>query len=113
MMRAARGYSLIEVLVAVLLFSLVATALAQTLVITGRARYASANWMRATQLAGERIEAVRAGIVADERPAVGIFRRETTVAPFAGHPGLTRIDVTVSWTDSEPKQFTLSTLVRR
>jgi prepilin-type N-terminal cleavage/methylation domain-containing protein len=109
----ARGYSLLEVLLATLLFSLVATAVAQTIVFTQHSRRVSANWLRATELATERIEQVRAGVLVDDDPENGIFRRETALSGFAGHPGLTRVDVSVSWRDGEKRGFTLSTLVRR
>jgi prepilin-type N-terminal cleavage/methylation domain-containing protein len=109
----ARGYSLIEFLVATLIFSLVATAVAQTIVLTQRFRGVSANWLRATQLAVQRIEAFRAGVLIDEESESGIFRRETALSDVAGHPGLKRVDVTISWRDTEPKRFTLTTLVRR
>lgn len=113
MMRAAAGYSLIEVTVAILLFGIVAAAVGQTVVITQRARQVSENWLQATQLAGERLEAVRAGALSDDTPTVGIFQRQTTVSAVAGHPGLRRVDVTISWADSAPKAFTLSSLVRQ
>jgi prepilin-type N-terminal cleavage/methylation domain-containing protein len=112
MMPAARGYSLIEFLIALALFGFVAAAIGQMIVVTQRARQVSENWMRATQLAADRIEAVRAGVAVDGHPYEGIFQRETTLAGVAGHPGLKRLDVTVSWTDTEPHRFTLSTLVR-
>ncbi len=111
-MATARGYSLIEVIVAVLLFSIVATAVAQTIVWAQRARQLGENWMRATQLAVERIEAVRAGTRGNGTEDNGGFRIAATLAPVAGHRGLGRVDVVVSWTDSEPKEFMLSTLVR-
>jgi prepilin-type N-terminal cleavage/methylation domain-containing protein len=108
-----RGSSLIEVMVAILLFSVVGTAVAQTVVLTQRARQVSENWMCATQLASQQIEAVRAGSASEGTGQIGIFRRETTTEPVTNHRGLVRVDVTVSWTDTDPKEFTLSTLVRQ
>jgi prepilin-type N-terminal cleavage/methylation domain-containing protein len=113
MMGSLRGYSLIEVMVAVLLFSIVAAAVAQAVVLAQRGRQISENWMRATQLASERLETVRAGVMADSTATNGIFQRDTAVTAVAGHRGLVQITVTVSWTDTEPKTFALSTLMRR
>jgi prepilin-type N-terminal cleavage/methylation domain-containing protein len=110
-MRPGHGYSLIEVMVATTLFGLVAAAVAQTIVVTQRSRQLGENWMRASQLAQQYLEAARAGSLADHED--GIFRTETKLTPVPGHPGLMRLDVTVSWTDGEPRSLELSTMVRR
>ncbi|HUI28546.1 MAG TPA: prepilin-type N-terminal cleavage/methylation domain-containing protein [Candidatus Kryptonia bacterium] len=108
-----RGYSLMECMVAVVLIGVIATAVAQTIVTTQRGRQLSENWMRATELAAQRIEAVRARPAPDDQPTNGIFLRDTALAPIADHPGLARLDVTVTWADPQPHSLTLSTMVPR
>jgi prepilin-type N-terminal cleavage/methylation domain-containing protein len=110
---SARGYSLIEVMVAIVVFALVAAAVAQTVTFNQHSRQIAENWMRATQLAGARIEQVRAGMSTDPTPESGIFRRDTVIAALDGHRNLSRVEVTVSWTDSEARTLTLASLVRR
>lgn len=112
-MTVARGYSLVEVMVAIVLFALVAAAVGQTVTFGQQSRQISENWMHATQLASARIEQVRAGMRIDATAESGIFHRETAVRSMPGHRNLTRVDVTVSWTDTEPRSLTLSSLVRR
>ena len=111
--RLAAGFTLIELMVALLLLSVAALALTTTLVSTRRALTLSAQWMRAAQLASEGIEQVRAGQVPDAGPTVDGFNRAATVTPWNGHAALQRLEVTISWYDGEPHTFQLSTLARR
>ena len=107
-----RGYSLVECMVAVVLIGVIATAVAQTVVTTHRGRQLSENWMRATEFAAQRIESVRARPTApDDQATIGIFRRDTTLTRVAGHPGLQRLDVQVTWSDPTAHNLTLSTMV--
>jgi prepilin-type N-terminal cleavage/methylation domain-containing protein len=46
-----KGFTLIEVLVALLLFAVGAAALAETLVVAQRLRVSSGRWLRAVELA--------------------------------------------------------------
>jgi hypothetical protein len=39
--------------------------------------------------------------------------RSAAGAPWDGHPGLVRIDVTVTWAGATPGHVTLTTAVRR
>ncbi len=110
--RSSRGITIIELLVAALIFSTVAAALAQTLVIAQRARYGSALWMEATQLAVERLERLRAGDRSRDTVPIGVFTRTWQSAGVAGYPNLERIDVTVAWENRGAQQFTLSALLR-
>lgn len=115
MSRACRagGFTLIEVMVAVFLLSVMSLALSSTLVSTQRARARSERWLQATQLAAEGIEQLRAG---QALSAVGIaagFERSGEVTPWNGQLGLYRLEVTVSWNDGAPQKFQLATLARR
>jgi type II secretory pathway component PulK len=106
------GGSLIEVLIALLVLSIVAAGLAQTLVVALRARRTSGYWMQATQLAVERVERARSGRFGDDSETLGMFQRNVRVRPGLGSLPLERVDVTVEWQDNGPKEFTLSLLQR-
>ena len=109
----ARGSSLIECMVAVAIFGLIASAVAQTVIGAQRGRQLSETWMRATEFATQRIEAVQAGVVVDDQPINGTLQRETTLTAIPDHPGLVRLKVTVTWADPEPSHLALSTMIRR
>ena len=100
-------------MVATLLLSTIALAVTQTLVNALQVRARSERWMQATQLATEGIEQLRAGHSLRSLPASSGFVRSATTAAWSGHPGVQRLDVTVSWNDGEPHTFQLTTLVRQ
>lgn len=107
-----RGSALIEILVALVVFALVAAATAETLAVAHHARRSSELAMRATTLAGERLERLRAGDRSSDPAPLGPFTRSWRTAPAGSTPGLTRFDVTVAWEDGGPHELTLSALVR-
>lgn len=113
MRHGSDGFTLIEVLIALLLLSTMALALTQTLIGTQHAQTVSAQWSHATQLAVEGIEQFRAGHTLTAVPADKGFERSGDVTPWDGHPGLYRLEVTVSWNDGEPRRLQLITLARR
>ena len=106
------GFTLIELLVAVAIFTTLAAALAQTLVHAQQARVSSARWSRATQLAEERLERLRAGDRIDDAGPIGEFTRRWRAEPAAGQPGLERFDIEVEWEDRGAQRFVLSALAR-
>ena len=108
-----KGFSLVEVMVATVLLSAIALAVSQTLVGALRARAQSERWMQATQLATEGIEQLRAGHSLRTLAADVGFERTGSTMPWVGHPGVQRLEVTVSWNDGEPHTFQLTTLVRQ
>jgi Tfp pilus assembly protein PilV len=110
--RGQKGGGLIEVLVALLVFSIIATGLAQTLVVTLRARRTSGDWMRATQLAVEGAEQARSGHAGPEEETIGMFQRHVRIQADVAPLPLERVDVSVEWQDDGPKTFTLSLLQR-
>lgn len=108
-----KGFTLIEVLVALLLFALGAAALAETLVVAQRLRASNARWLRAIELAEERLELVRAGQRDADGARLGEFVRSWSAHAVAGAPRLERVDVVVSWEDRGPQSFALSALRRK
>jgi len=111
--RTLAGFSLVEVMVATLLLSAIALAVTQTLVHALQVRARSERWMQATQLATEGIEQLRAGHSLRALPPGSGFDRSGTTAAWSGHPGLQRIDVSVSWNDGAPHTLQLTTLARQ
>jgi prepilin-type N-terminal cleavage/methylation domain-containing protein len=108
----ARGFTVVELLVAALIFAMLATALADTLIRAQRGGITSARWLRATQLAEERLERLRAGERSDDAAPIGEFTRSWRSAPALDVPGLERLDVTVEWQDGGTQRFVLSALAR-
>lgn len=110
--RRQAGGSLIEVLIALLIFSAIATGLARTLAVALRARRTSGYWMQATQLAVEGAEEVRAGHSGPDTEMLGMFQRSVRSQPSVASLPLERVDVCVEWQDDGPRAFTLSLLQR-
>jgi prepilin-type N-terminal cleavage/methylation domain-containing protein len=106
------GFTLIEVLIAVVLLSTCGLALARTLVSAQQAQRTSEHWMTAVQLAAEGVEQLRQGRGIDPAPVGTGFERSGQEVS-AGPEQLCRLEVTVSWMDREPRRFRLATLVRR
>ena len=107
------GFTLVEVLVAVGLLAVIALALAQTLATSLRSAVASGRWMRATQLAAEDMERLRAGDAPGAIAAAGEFERQAAVVPWAGNARLLRLEVSVTWNDGEAHGIQLVSLARR
>lgn len=109
----ARAFTLVEVMVAVFLLSVTALGVAATMVSAQHGRGVSERSLRATQLAIEGIEQLRAGQALDNRGLPSGFDRSGTVTAWENHPGLARLEVSVSWSDDRPRTFELVTLVQR
>jgi len=108
---AADGVALIEVLVALCLFALIATPTARTIAIAQRSRVSSGRWMRAAELAIQTIERLRAGAAIDEIEETEGFTTAWTKS--SGElAGVDRCDVAVQWIDGEQRELVLTTLLR-
>jgi prepilin-type N-terminal cleavage/methylation domain-containing protein len=107
----ARGFGVIELLVALVIFAAVAAGLAQTLVQAQQTRASSARWLRATQLAEERLERLRAGDRNEDAAPLGEFTRTWHSEP-AAMSGVDRVDVQVTWEDRGARRFVLTALAR-
>jgi prepilin-type N-terminal cleavage/methylation domain-containing protein len=108
------GYSLLEILVAMAIFSIVSVGLTLSLTSSIRINHVSDRLTQATVLAHDTLEALSARPTARESgtdtPQLG-FTRTWTVSEGVPQPGVTQIDVTVSWTDYQPRTITLSTVL--
>ena len=107
------GFTVIEAVVATGLLATFVLATTDVLIAAQRARAASEWRLLATQCAADGVEQLRVGQTPGPLDASLGFERSTTVAPWDGHPGLVRIDVTVAWAGATPGHVTLSTAVRR
>jgi len=107
------GFTLVEVLVAVLLLSSMALTLTQTLMVSERGRATSERWTQAAQLAAEGIEQLRAGHPLAPIRIASDFERHAEVTPWKAHARVAEVVVTVSWNDDGPHDFQLHTLERR
>jgi Tfp pilus assembly protein PilV len=104
--------TLVEVLVATLVFSIAAMALAGTLARAEHARQTSDKGFTATALAAEGLERLRTGDrEPDENPIPG-FERTWRSRSEPGIEGVERVEVRVTWRDRGPRSFTLVSLLR-
>jgi prepilin-type N-terminal cleavage/methylation domain-containing protein len=108
------GYSLVEILVALAIFSLSAPGIAVGVSLAVRASQLSANFTLATILAQDKLEDLRAPFgfrsSGEDSPRSG-FSREWFIETDSPETGVTRIDVAVSWTDYQSHSITLATVV--
>jgi prepilin-type N-terminal cleavage/methylation domain-containing protein len=108
------GYSLVEVLVAITIFSLSAPGIATGVALAVRTGQISSNFTQATILAQDKLEDLRSQegfrSSGSDSPRPG-FIREWFVIPDSPEAGVVRIDVAVSWTDYESHSLALTTAV--
>jgi len=108
------GYSLVEILVALAIFSLSAPGIAVGVSLAVRASHLSENFTLATILAQDKLEELRAQFgfrsSGEDSPRSG-FSREWFIVTDSPETGVTRIDVAVSWTDYQSHSITLATVV--
>jgi len=112
--RAVRaGFSLVEVVVALLLVSGAALAVTSTLLAAQRSQRTSERWLQAVQLAADGVEALRAGLaLTPVAPQTG-FERSGRVVTEATRPGVAEVEVTVRWDDDGARAYRLATTVVR
>ncbi len=109
--RRVRGFTLVELMISLALLSTVALGLTTTLISTQKALTASQQWMQAAELAAEALEQLRAGHV--PAPGPSGFERTTSAHPWPRHPGLRRLEVSITWNDGTPHTYQLVTLARQ
>lgn len=117
---AARGFTLIEVLVAVSIFSIAVLGLAIGATTVMRANQTGLNTTIATNLAQDKLEELKAKTAANivsggpvTTTSGGVtFSRSWTVTSNSPVTGVKRIDVTVTWTDYTSHTLTVSSAVK-
>jgi len=109
----AAGFSLVEVLVALVLLSFASLAVTSTLLTAQRSQRVAVRWGEAVQLAAEGVEQLRAGQALMSLPAGGRFRRRGRVVADAGRPGVATVEVEVAWEDDGAGEYRLATTVMR
>jgi prepilin-type N-terminal cleavage/methylation domain-containing protein len=107
-----RGATIIEILVASVIFALAATGAAQALAVAQRARRTSELAMRAGEIAVEGLERLRAGDRGANDESIGAFERRWASRIVDPLLGLERLDVVVSWQDGGERSLMFSSLVR-
>ena len=107
------GFSLIEVLVSLLLFSVLALSISTSITNAVRQDTISANLTQATMLAQDKLEELSAGFGArsgSDIPRRG-FERTWTMAASTPAGGTARAEVSVSWADAQPRIISVGTII--
>ena len=107
------GFSLIEVLVSLLLFSVLALSISTSITNAVRQDTISENLTQATILAQDKLEELSAGFGArsgSDTPRRG-FERTWTMAASAPAGGTARAEVSVSWADAQPRIISVGTII--
>ena len=108
------GFSLLEILVALALFSIASVALTLGVTTTIRANNTSEHLTQATILAQDKLEALLAAApiftAGSDTPRVG-FSRTWTIADDTPSVGVSQIVVSISWVDHTPHTITVTTVV--
>lgn len=128
----ARGFSILEVLVSITLFAVVAAALSASTIGGMKANYTSKHVATASALIYDKLEHLRslnpgaADMTAGEHAdpanpmtALGtstpaserMYTRSWTVTPNAPRPGVSKVVITVSWSNPEPETVSAITYV--
>lgn len=108
------GSSLLEILVALAVFSIASVALTSGVLTSIRTNTTSEHLTQATILAQDKLEALLALapalIAGNDTPRAG-FSRTWTIASDTPYVGVAQIDVSVSWTDYSAHSITVTTVV--
>lgn len=107
------GFSLIEVLASLFLFSVLALSISASITSALRADTSSEHLTQATILAQDKLEELSAGFGArsgSDIPRPG-FARTWTMAASTPAGGPARAEVSVSWTDSQAHTISVATII--
>src|SRR5689334_11444447 len=108
------GFSLLETLVALTVFSIASVALTLGVTTSIRANNTSEHLTQATILAQDKLQALLATppilIAGSDTPRIG-FSRTWTITSDSPHVGVSQIDVSVSWTDYSPHTIVVTTVI--
>jgi prepilin-type N-terminal cleavage/methylation domain-containing protein len=108
------GFSLLEILIALALFSIASVALTLGVTTSIRTNNTSEHLTQATILAQDKLEALLATgptfVAGSDAPRSG-FARTWIIASDTPQVGVSQIAVSVSWTDYSPHTITVTTVV--
>jgi prepilin-type N-terminal cleavage/methylation domain-containing protein len=108
------GFSLLEILVALTVFSIASVALTAGVTTSIRANNTSEHLTQAAILAQDKLEALLANgpifVAGNDAPRSG-FIRTWTIAADTPQVGVSQVTVSVSWTDYGSHSITVSTVV--
>jgi len=108
------GISLLEILVALTVFSIASVALTSAVVTSIRANNSSEHLTQATILAQDKLEALLAAApifaAGSDTPHSG-FTRTWTITSDTPQAGVSQINVSVSWADSSSHTITVTTVI--
>jgi prepilin-type N-terminal cleavage/methylation domain-containing protein len=108
------GFSLLEILVALTVFSIASVALTSGVTTSIRANNTSEHLTQATILAQDKLEALLASgltfTAGSDAPRAG-FTRTWTIATDTPQVGVSQLAVSVSWTDYGSHSITVTTVV--
>ncbi|MBM4255932.1 MAG: type II secretion system protein [Deltaproteobacteria bacterium] len=110
------GFSLLEILVALTVFSIASVALTLGVTTSIRTNATSERLTQATILAQDKLEALLASnptlLAGSDVPRAG-FTRTWTILFDTPQPGVAQVNVSVVWADSSPHTVTVSTVVNK
>jgi prepilin-type N-terminal cleavage/methylation domain-containing protein len=108
------GFSLLETLVALTVFSIASVALTSGVTTSIRANNTSEHLTRATVLAQDKLEALLASgpifVAGSDAPRAG-FTRTWTILTNTPQVGVSQIDISVSWVDYTSHTITVTTVI--
>ena len=108
------GFSLLETLVALTVFSIASVALTLGVATSIRTNNTSEHLTQATILAQDKLEALLAAapvfVAGSDTPRIG-FTRIWIITSDIPQVGVSQINVSVSWTDDTPHTITVTTVV--
>jgi type IV pilus modification protein PilV len=116
------GFTLLEVLFALAIFSIGLLAIIGMTTMTIKSNFMSKNLTTAVHLAQNKLDALRAeaytsvvdssetGLDSQEAAGAGIFDRSVTVIPSTA-PDYKTVEVIVSWSDPDPRQVAMKTII--
>jgi prepilin-type N-terminal cleavage/methylation domain-containing protein len=122
---SSAGFTVIEVLVAMTIFSVAVLGLAVGANSVIRANHTSFLYSAATNLAQDKLEDLRGRTIINIAPCSANcdnpvptyqavpFTRTWTVTPDSPIAGVTQISVTVQWTDYQSRSVTLSAIIEQ
>lgn len=123
--QSKKGFTLLEVLFALAIFSIGLLAIIGMTTMTIKSNYMSKNLTTAVHLAQNKLETLKAGLYdgidnaglsdeiglnSQEEGGSGIFNRSVTVTTSTA-PDYKTVEVTVSWSDPDPRQVAMQTII--